>query len=53
MDLICYLTLMFSAAGFFFLLKYTLLENQLDMKSDRIPKETRCVFLKWFLIQTL
>lgn len=46
-DLVCYLTLMVSLARSF-LLKYALLENQLEMKSDRSPKETGFVFSVFF-----
>lgn len=51
-DLMCCLTSVFSVAGFL-LFRDTLPENQLEMKPDKIPKETCCVFLKCFLIQTL
>lgn len=46
-DLVCYLALMVSLARAL-LLRYALLENQLEMKSDRSTKETGFVFSVFF-----
>jgi len=41
-DLICYLTLVFSVAEFFSIIIYA--SGKSEVKSDRTPKETGCVF---------